>query len=265
MQAAKREDPQTLANAMVNRSMPLNQLLRKWQEMPEEQRKAAQEKWAEETRRRRQEVEKIEARQLEERRRQRAQDLLKGCQVPALHAESDLEADAAAFAAKDWAPHKAKYQLVSSALFGLMQNPGMIALLGTRGCGKTRMACGTVRAFCLEGRTAIYRRVLDFFLDVKATFDKRDEGNVTQREVIARYCRPELLVLDEIQVRSDTDWENVLLTDLVDRRYAARKSTIFVANLGPEEFFRRVGDSITSRINECGGYFVCDWPSFRDR
>ena len=73
----------------------------------------------------------------------------------------------------------------------------------------------------------------------------------------------DLLVLDEIQVRSDTEWENSVLTDLIDSRYAAVRSTLLIANLERSALAASLGDSVASRLEETGTIIPCDWPSFR--
>lgn len=182
---------------------------------------------------------------------QRARDLWRVAKVPVLFEDARLDR------LGDIEPNhrEAADKLAAMADFG-----GMYALVGVRGAGKTHLACALVHEFCRLGKSAVYHRTMDIFLDIKRTFDK---GNGSQADVVERYAKPKLLVLDEIQVRSDTEWEDVILTDLIDRRYAAMKSTLMIANLTPKDFCQRIGSSVTSRLTETGGIIVCDWPSFR--
>lgn len=163
-------------------------------------------------------------------------------------------------AALDWR-HDPPYDAALQRLHALSTAPGMLGLIGPRGTGKTYLACATVNLFCSRGQTAMYRRVADFFIDLKDTFGQ--DRKRTQRDVVNQYARPQLLALDEMQVRSDSDWENVVLTDLIDRRYAEHKSTLMIANLTSSEFAKRIGESVVSRLSETGGLIVCDWKSFR--
>lgn len=155
------------------------------------------------------------------------------------------------------------YGDVVAHLMGLIESPGMIALLGTRGTGKTWMACALVREFARLGRFAMYRDAMDYFLDLKASYDAG--AKVDQLQVEARYIIPKLLVLDEVHERGDTAWEDRMLTRLINKRYAANLSTVLISNQDGDAFEERVGASIADRIKDGGGMIVCDWESLRGR
>jgi DNA replication protein DnaC len=74
-----------------------------------------------------------------------------------------------------------------------------------------------------------------------------------------------LLVIDEIQERADTQFEDRTLTNLIDARYYGMRPTILIGNLRPSEFAARIGSSIASRIRETGGVIEFNGPSFRDK
>jgi DNA replication protein DnaC len=144
----------------------------------------------------------------------------------------------------------------------------LYALLGDRGTGKTRLAAATIRE-CIRrtvknspdtNRPAWYRKTLDLFLDVRASF--KSEGK-TEREVLAPYLAVDLLVLDEIQERGGTDFEDRMLTYVIDKRYDANKDTLLISNLKAGDFGKHVGPSIVDRLRECGAAIHCDWASFR--
>ena len=44
-----------------------------------------------------------------------------------------------------------------------------------------------------------------------------------------------LLIIDEVQERAESGFENRLLTHLIDARYAAMRPTIIIANLAKRE------------------------------
>ena len=144
-----------------------------------------------------------------------------------------------------------------------LQAPSMLALIGPRGTGKTQMAVELLREYCRSGRTGVYVRTMDLLIEVRDTYG--DLATRREVEVLRRYRNPQLLVLDEVQVRGSTEWEQNLLTNLLDTRYSANLSTILVSNLNADAFVKSVGDSIASRLMETGGIIECDWHSFRDR
>jgi DNA replication protein DnaC len=137
----------------------------------------------------------------------------------------------------------------------------LIALIGIRGCGKTQMAVELIRAQIQRLKSAHLTTAMDIFLDIKSAYRKGSE--IDERQILNRFFEPRLLVIDEIQERAETAWEDRILTHLVDRRYKDERDTILVGNSTREKFEKEMGASIVSRLNETGGIIVCDWESFR--
>lgn len=138
----------------------------------------------------------------------------------------------------------------------------MAAMIGKRGTGKTQAAVELIRIACKMGRPAMYCTAMQFFARVKSTYNS-DEA-ATESTVIHDFAKPALLVIDEIQVRSDSSWENNLLTHLVDLRYGNMLATVFIGNVTENEFLLSVGSSIHSRIAQTGGIIEYNGPSWRD-
>lgn len=137
----------------------------------------------------------------------------------------------------------------------------MWAICGTRGNGKTQMAVEAMRHATQLGMSARYVAATEFFAAIKATY--RKDWSETELQVIERFRKPRLLVIDEIGKRGDTDWENNLLFLLLDKRYADMTDTIVVANLDADKMGENLGPSIASRLGETGGLIECTWPSRR--
>ena len=139
---------------------------------------------------------------------------------------------------------------------------GIIAvIIGTRGSGKTQMAVCAIRESCSNLESAIFTKALNFFLDVRATY--RKESIETEKNILENYCKPELLVIDAIENRSDSPFENILLNHLIDIRYDRMKDTILIGNYDENQFAASMGPSIVDRIHECGIKIICNWKSFR--
>lgn len=137
----------------------------------------------------------------------------------------------------------------------------LLALVGGRGSGKTQMAVEFIRMACKTGMRARYARTVEFFMDVRATY--REGEKRSEVDIVNEYARPRLLVLDEAHERADTAWTGSLLNLLIDRRYAACKDTVLIANMSKDAFLASVGPSIASRMSEIGGVVECNWASFR--
>lgn len=137
----------------------------------------------------------------------------------------------------------------------------LIALLGGRGRGKTQMAVDLIRNRCGEGKTARYVKAMAFFLALREAYQKT---GVTEQDVLFQFQRPSLLVIDAMEERGDTAWEDRVLNHLIDTRYDNGVDTLLISNQTPDVFINAVGPSIASRLNETGGVVVCNWDSYRE-
>jgi len=163
--------------------------------------------------------------------------------------------DASASSNKEWS---SKFESLKAVL-----GKGVIALvLGNRGTGKSQIATCAIKHSCDELRPARYVKAFDFFLEVRETYSK-ETAQKTESQVVTDYLNPFLLVIDAIENRSDSQFENLLLNHLIDLRYDAMKDTILIGNMDEALFAATMGPSIVSRVNECGLIVSCKWPSFR--
>jgi len=134
----------------------------------------------------------------------------------------------------------------------------LLIVLGDRGTGKTVMA--TYWAGMLG--TGRYVKVTDLFRAVRGTFSS--DSKTTEAEILQTYEKADFLVIDEAQERKkDSEWESVLLTNLIDKRYDRFKPTAIIANLAEAAVDEYLGASIVSRATRSGGGLViCDWPPY---
>jgi len=138
---------------------------------------------------------------------------------------------------------------------------GVLAIiLGQRGAGKSQMAVCAIRESCKKLRSAKYIKALNFFLAIRASYKDK---TVTEDQVVQEFCDPFLLVIDAVENRGETSFENLLLNHLIDMRYDRCKDTILISNQTEIEFAASMGPSIVDRIHECGIKIVCNQKSFR--
>lgn len=151
---------------------------------------------------------------------------------------------------------------------------GLVAFLGDRGTGKTRMAAEIARAGAwpkddgfwdghrtVFRQTALYTRAMDVFLDLRDANKKGSE--ISEKDVLARLAEVGLLVIDEFQERGETDWENRVITNLLDKRYASERPTILIANLDRAGLSAALSPSVKDRMHENGKSFTFGWQSYR--
>lgn len=151
---------------------------------------------------------------------------------------------------------------------------GWVLLLGDRGTGKTQMAAefgfrlateeilpevGAYESVRGYVRRQHYTTLLELFSEEKATW----RNNQDSTEPLRNAGRHPFLVLDEVQERSDTAWEDAQLSVLLDRRYRDMLRTVLISNLSVEGAKQKLPASVWSRLTEAGAIVHCDWPSFR--
>jgi len=143
----------------------------------------------------------------------------------------------------------------------------LLALVGGRGTGKTQMVAEAARIVLekWDGEKYIthfsYVRAMSIFMEIRSSY--RQGSSKSEARIISDYRQPGTLIIDEMHDRSDTEWENRILTHIIDLRYGDVKDTILISNQTPDEFGAQVGPSIMSRLTETGGVIKCDWQSFR--
>ncbi len=144
-------------------------------------------------------------------------------------------------------------------IMAVIANGGTIAMIGPRGTGKTRFAAEAMRN--VAPREGIYATAMGVFIRIRETFQKNSKES--ESEIVRELSRCPLLILDEIQERGNSAWEDRLLTHILDARYGNMLPTIIIANLTSEALAVQLGDSIVSRLHETGGVLEINGPSHR--
>lgn len=144
-----------------------------------------------------------------------------------------------------------------------VKNGGIIAMIGERGTGKTRLSAEVLRHHArIAGR---YTTAMGLFLRIRSTFGAKGANRPTEANIVAELTETPLLIIDEIQERGDSAWEDRILTHLLDARYGAMAPTIIIGNLTRDAMSDNLGDSISSRLMETGGVLEVTGQSFRVR
>lgn len=130
-----------------------------------------------------------------------------------------------------------------------------LVLFGEVGTGKTYAACAALIALA-DKATVRFATGSEILRDIRATYNNR---SVSERDMMACYTGPRVLVVDDIGKEHATDWALSIMFDVLAKRDAACKPTIFTAQLGGDGIKRALsvhGDSATaeaivSRMRSC--------------
>lgn len=201
------------------------------------------------------------SREPDEAHRDRVCSLFRRAEVPKRHREQ-VAALTSEKSAHDW---QDKLDMLESKL-----GSGFLFLLsGNRGVGKSQLCaclCWLAAQRMIEPR---YTTAMDLFLELRGCYG---QAGGREAEVLRRYCGrtdsqrespPGLLIVDEAHERGQSEWEDRMLTYIVDKRYAWQLDTILVTNESADRAAVTLGSSIIDRLRETGACVECNWPSFR--
>jgi len=97
------------------------------------------------------------------------------------------------------------------------------------------------------GKTALYRRALDIFTDIRSTYALK--GGETEKQIIEKLAACGLLVIDEFQEQGRSEFDNRIITNLIDRNVTPDKALTGQWGATDEKFFamQRLGSLISSQ------------------
>jgi DNA replication protein DnaC len=137
----------------------------------------------------------------------------------------------------------------------LIDGDALLIFLGPRGTGKTQAAVEMSLQLDLHLKAQDRSRVISHFYSPLGELLNKEKASWADRSIDsplkrARTCG--LLVLDEIQESTGSEWERQTLTLLVDDRYRNMKRTILIGNLSLKGLGDFLSDSVRSRSKETG-------------
>jgi DNA replication protein DnaC len=201
---------------------------------------------------------RLKREQWEEKEKNRLSALEKENHISWLWQNSNVPARHANFILPDSGPWFETYFRLSYAIGGGI----LFVVMGPRGTGKTQIGTSLIKLSCERGNSAKYAKAIDIFISLRGSFRQ----NATSEEaIIEKYLEPKLLVIDALEERGETPFEDRLLNHIIDKRYDNLDDTILITNQSAEKFAESVGPSIVSRIHETGDKIICDWESFRKK
>lgn len=118
-----------------------------------------------------------------------------------------------------------------------------LILLGSVGTGKTHLACGIIRE-C----GGLYRLAPAMCEEIRRA--KSFGARETEADILDRYGRAGLLVIDEIGRGIAAAEEQYMLYQAINERYNRRKPTVLISNQSKKDFLEYVGIAAADRLTE---------------
>ena len=117
--------------------------------------------------------------------------------------------------------------------------------IGSPAMGKTFLLCAMLKEVARRGLTIGHLSLNAFFLELRDSFKSKRN---TEREVLAKYLKPKVLVIEDIQgmKNKDDEWQYKVFFMLLDGRYEQNKSTFATSNKTSQDI-QRLLDAQTLR------------------
>lgn len=132
---------------------------------------------------------------------------------------------------------------------------------GRPGTGKSHLALAILHHVMPEGVVGLYVTASEMIRCVRETWRKSSEH--TERQVLDTFAEAPLLVIDEIGATFGTEGEQVLIFEVMDRRYREQVPTILLTNHDNKGLRDFLGDRSYDRLRETSRWVAFDWESFR--
>lgn len=137
----------------------------------------------------------------------------------------------------------------------------VLVLMGSVGTGKTLLASELAQSLIeKEGFAVRYCTAKQMIAEIQASYNTEGKSEETE---VARFVQYDLLILDEIDAKPDRENANLLLQEVINRRYNSERPVVAITNQPFDNLGKFVGDRVDSRLHE--NAFVCSftWPDFR--
>lgn len=138
---------------------------------------------------------------------------------------------------------------------------GALILSGITGTGKTLLACDLAQSLINNAvRSIRYVTANGMISEVQASYST--DGKSKEGEIL-RFLQYDVLILDEIDAKPDREDANLILTEVINRRYNDNKPVIAISNQPLADLAKFVGDRVHSRLHE--NAFICafNWADAR--
>lgn len=144
----------------------------------------------------------------------------------------------------------AAYDLVENMIRGT-DGKGLY-LFGPAGDGKTHLVtCLLTELVVRTARAARFVNVgTDLFPRLRETYDDAKKTGETEMSIMRELARVPYIVLDDLGVQRNTDWQAEILYQLIDARYKRRMPLIVTSNLSIEELEPLSRGRIASRLRQ---------------
>lgn len=136
-----------------------------------------------------------------------------------------------------------------------------LIMVGITGTGKTLLACEFGQSLIANAsRSVRYITAAGMISEIQASYGR--EGKTEEGEIL-RFVQYDVLILDEIDAIRSTENANLLLTEIINRRYNEAKPVVVISNQPFDTLSKYVGERVYSRLHENAFTCAFTWGDMR--
>ena len=182
--------------------------------------------------------------------RQRAvQRLTERSAIPPRYAKACIDVEAAG--------QSHAYSVVRGYVEGFddcLKSGAGLLLFGDIGTGKTHLACALANALMAKMRPVMYCTALEAVMLVKRAW--RKDSDWSEFDVYEQFSLPELLIIDEVGVQHGSEFEQMVLSSMIDARSRRCLPIVAVSNWSPDRVMEILGQRAFDRLVGYGGQLI---------
>lgn len=139
-----------------------------------------------------------------------------------------------------------------------------LVFTGEPGRAKTGVCIGALRHFYEFERVSVaYYPVQELLDATKEGFDDRTNLAPHQRPIY-RATHAQVLLLDDLGAERVTDWSAQAIDSILRQRYDNERPTLITSNLTGEDFRKRVGPRLLSRLKDSATAYLASGIDYRE-